>query len=108
MSNSKFVSVDTAKIADFERQSEEVISEFAAIKEQFKKINGELLDAWDGSGAGAYKFETDHILEKIGGVESVLNSINESAVKDIRSIYSDLDEQLGAFNKNPYSEEGEE
>lgn len=107
MSDSAFKSADTTKIAEFERQSAEVISEFAAIKEAFGRINGTLLGAWKGSGANAYKFETDHILEKIGSVEDVLNAINESAVKDIRSTYSEADEQLGEFNRNPHSEEGE-
>lgn len=105
MSGSGFNSADTTKIAEFERQSAEAISEFAAIKEEFKRINSELLSAWKGSGANAYKYETDHILEKIGSVEDVLNAINESAVKDIRSTYSDADEQLGEFNRNPHTEE---
>ena len=107
MSDSAFQSADTTKIAEFERQSAEVISEFTAIKEEFGRINGALLGARKGSGAKAYKFETDHILEKIGSVEDVLNAINESAVKDIRSTYSEADEQLGEFNRNPHSEEGE-
>ncbi len=107
MGDSAFVSADTTKIAEFERQSAEVIREFAAIKDEFGKINGELLGTWKGSGANAYKYETDHILEKIGSVEDVLNAINESAVKDIRNTYSEVDEQLGEFNKNPHSEEGE-
>ena len=73
----------------------------------FGRINSDLLGAWKGSGANAYKHETDHILEKIGSIEDVLNAINESAVKDIRSTYSETDEQLGEFNRNPHSGEGE-
>lgn len=107
MSESAFKSADTTKIAEFERQSAEVIREFTAIKDEFGRINGDLLGAWKGAGANAYKYETDHILEKIGSVEDVLNAINESAVKDIRNTYSEIDEQLGEFNKNPQSEEGE-
>lgn len=107
MGDNAFKSADTTKIAEFERQSAEVISEFTAIKEEFGRINGTLLGAWKGSGANAYKYETDHILEKIGSVEDVLNAINESTVKDIRSTYSEVDEQLGEFNRNPHSEEGE-
>lgn len=107
MSESAFKSADTTKIAEFERQSAEVIREFTAIKDEFGRINGDLLGAWKGAGANAYKYETDHILEKIGSVEDVLNAINESAVKDIRNTYSEVDEQLGEFNKNPQSEEGE-
>lgn len=107
MSESAFVAADTTKIAEFEKQSAEVIREFTAIKDEFGRINSDLLGAWKGSGANAYKYETDHILEKIGSVEDVLNAINESVVKDIRSTYSEVDEQLGEFNRNPSSEEGE-
>lgn len=107
MSDSAFKSADTTKIADFEKKSADVIREFTAIKEDFDRINSELLGAWKGSGANAYKYETDHIFEKIGSVEDVLNAINESAVKDIRNTYSEADEQLGEFNKNPHSDEGE-
>lgn len=107
MSDGMFKSADTAKIAEFEKQSAEAIREFADIKKEFEKINGDLLVAWKGAGANAYKYETDHILEKIGSVEDVLNAINESVVRDIRSTYSEADEQLGEFNKNPYSEGGE-
>ncbi|MBR0529323.1 MAG: hypothetical protein IJJ76_06085 [Ruminococcus sp.] len=107
MAESQFVSADTTKIAAFEKDSAEVIKEFAAIKEEFGKINEELLSAWKGAGADAYKYETDHILEKIGSVEDVLNAINESAVKDIRNSYSEADKQLGEFNRNPKSAEGD-
>ncbi|MBE6860606.1 MAG: hypothetical protein IKL31_10945 [Ruminococcus sp.] len=107
MSDASFVSADTNKIAEFEEKSPEVISEFDAIKQEFKRINSELLSTWEGAGANAYKYETDNILEKVGSVEDVLKAINESVVKDIRSTYSSFDEEMGTFNMNPYSEEGE-
>ena len=47
--------------------------------------------------------EIAHILEKIGSVEDVLEAINESAVKDIRDSYSQVDDELGEFNRNPNS-----
>ena len=51
----------------------------------------------------AYSTEIAHILEKIGSVEDVLKAINESAVKDIRDSYSQVDDELGEFNRNPNS-----
>ena len=104
MDKSGFVSADTGKIADFESKSIEVIKEFADIKKEFERINGELLSTWKGVGANAYKEETGHILEKIGSVEDVLDAINGSAVKDIRSTYSEFDEEMGEYNKNPGAE----
>ena len=100
-SSGKFVSADTTKIANFEKQSAEVITEFATIKNEFNRINKELLASWKGVGADAYSTETAHILEKIGSVEDVLKAINESAVKDIRDSYSQVDDELGEFNRNP-------
>lgn len=100
-----FVSADTSKIADFETQSAEAIKEFADIKAEFNRINRDLLSAWKGTGANAYQYETDHILEKIGSVEDVLKAINEGAVKNIRENYDKVDEELGEFNRNPNSGE---
>lgn len=94
MENSQFVSADTSKITEFEKQSAEAIKEFADIKSEFKRINQNLLSSWKGAGANAYKNETDHILEKIGSVEDVLKTINEGAVKSIYDSYSNLDEEL--------------
>lgn len=107
MSSAKFVSADTKKIADFEKKSKEVSKEFSEIKKEFERINKELLSAWNGVGADAYKYETDHILEKIGSIDDVLDAINNSAVKDIRTNYSQLDDELAEFNKNPYGDESE-
>jgi len=57
-------------------------------------------------GADAYKYETDHILEKIGSIKDILDAINNSAVKDIKDNYMALDDELGEFNRNPTTEEG--
>lgn len=104
MAGSKFVSADTTAIAKFMTDSAEVIKEFDSIKTEFNTINETLLKKWKGDGADAYKYETDHILENIGGIKDVLDGINNSAVKSIRDEYSKLDEELGAFNQNPSSE----
>lgn len=104
MAGSKFVSADITAIARFIDQSPEVIREFDAIKEKFNSINSTLLKSWKGDGAEAYKKETDHILENIGGIKDVLDGINNSAIKDIRDQYSKLDEELGEFNRNPQTE----
>lgn len=104
MASSKFVSADITAIARFIDQSPEVIREFDAIKDKFNSINATLLKSWKGDGADAYKKETDHILENIGGIKDVLDSINNSAIKDIRDQYSKLDEELGEFNRNPKTE----
>lgn len=106
--DSGFVSADTRKIADFEKKSAEAAKEFAAIRKEFGDINSDLLASWKGSGANAYKYETDHILEKIQSVDDVLKAINEGALKSIREAYSEADEQLGEFNRNPDSGEGQE
>lgn len=102
---SEFISADITKIADFQKKSPEVIQEFDDIKTEFKRINEELLNAWEGGGANAYKTETDHILENVGSVRDVLNTINESAVTAIRTTYSDFDDEMGAYNGSLGGEE---
>ena len=50
---------------------------------------------------------TDHIMENIGGIKDILDSINNGVVKDTKDAYLQLDEELGEFNKNPQTAEGE-
>lgn len=104
MSSSKFRSADITAIARFMDQSPDVIKEFDELKKRFNSINETLLKSWEGDGADAYKYETDHILENIGGIKDVLDGINNSAIKSIRDEYSKLDEDLGEFNRNPKTE----
>lgn len=99
-----FVSADTGAISKFMTDSETAIKEFDDIKAKFNDINATLLQKWKGEGANAYKYETDHILENIGGIKDVLDSINNGAVKSIRDEYSKLDEDLAEFNLNPTGE----
>lgn len=96
-----FVSADIGKISKFMSDSEEAIKEFDSIKSDFETINKNLLAKWKGDGADAYKKETDHILENIGGIADVLDGINNSAVKTIMEEYNKLDKELGEFNMNP-------
>ena len=96
-----FISADICAIAKFMTDSEEAIREFTDIKDTFNEINKTLLAKWQGAGASAYRYETDHILENIGGIKDVLDGINNGAVKSIRDEYSKLDEQLAEFNRNP-------
>jgi uncharacterized protein YukE len=105
MGGTGFISADIDKIEQFEKKSQEAITEFDAIKTKFNEINATLLSKWEGKGADAYKDETDHILEKIGGIKDILDGINNGIVKDIKDNYLKLDEQLGEFNKNPQSSE---
>lgn len=105
MADGGFVSADIDKIAEFERKSQEAITEFNAIKTKFDDINAKLLGKWKGEGADAYKQETDHILENIGGIKDILDGINNGVVKDIKDSYLSLDEELAEFNKNPQSAE---
>lgn len=103
MADEAFVSADIEKLVQFQKESEAVIKEFNSIKTEFESINSTLLKKWQGEGADAYKDETDHILEKIGGVEDVLKGINEGVIMDIKDNYMSLDEQLAEFNRNPQS-----
>ena len=101
MANTAFVSADIEKLVQFEKDSADAIKEFNAIKSKFEKVNDTLLKNWDGEGAEAFQYETDHILEKIGSIEDVLKTLNEGVIKDIKDAYLKLDDELAEFNKNP-------
>ena len=107
MADSAFVLADIDKLVQFEKKSDEAIKEFDAIKEKFNDINTILLKKWKGEGKDAYKKESDHIMENIGGIKDILDSINNGVVKDTKDAYLQLDEELGEFNKNPQTAEGE-
>ncbi len=104
MDDGGFVSADIGKITKFISESEAAITEFDAIKDEFNSINSTLLSKWKGQGADAYKKETDHILDNIGGIRDVLNSMNSETVKSIVDEYTRIDNELGEYNKNPPTE----
>lgn len=104
MADGAFVSADIGKISKFMAESAEAITEFDAIKEKFNSINSTLLGKWKGEGADAYKRETDHILENIGGIKDVLDGMNNEAVKSIKDEYTRIDNELGEYNRNPPTE----
>ena len=95
-----FVSADLEKFARFKTDSAAAITEFNSIKNKFNEINSTLLSKWKGEGADAYRKESDHILENIGGIKDVLDGLNES-ISDVVDTYNNLDEELGAYNRNP-------
>lgn len=105
MADGGFVSADIGKISRFMSESAEAIQEFDAIKEKFNSVNAALLSKWKGEGADAYKRETDHILENIGGIKDILDGMNNEAVQGIVDGYTKLDNELAEFNRNPPTSE---
>lgn len=105
---SDFVKADIGKLENFLTGSEEVIKEFADIRAEFERINSTLLANWDGMGSASYKSVSDHILEKVGGVQEVLNTINDTIVRDLVNQYNAIDKDLGESNRKAGEpEEGE-
>lgn len=103
--DSNFISADLTIVESFIQQRSNMVTRFNKLKESYETINTSLLEKWKGHGADAYKLETDHILENIGGIGDILKSINEDVLNSILSSYSQLDEELGEFNQNPPTEE---
>ena len=85
---SEFIKADIGKLEGFLTGSEEAIKEFAAIRTEFERINSTLLANWDGVGRASYKSVSDHILEKVGGIQEVLNTINDTIVRDLVDQYN--------------------
>lgn len=102
-----FIRADIGKLEGFLKDSAEAIKEFAAIRTEFDRINRTLLSNWEGSGRSSYKEEAYHITEKIGGIEEILNTINDTVVKDLVDQYKAIDKDLGEYNRTAgESEEG--
>lgn len=96
---SEFIKADIGKLEGFLTSSEEAIKEFAAIRTEFERINSTLLANWDGVGRASYKSVSDHILEKVGGIQEVLNTINDTIVRDLVDQYNAIDRDLGESNR---------
>lgn len=69
---------------------------------QFVSADISKISKFEKDSADAHKTETDHILVNIGGIKDILDSIINGAVKDI---YTQFDNDLGEFNKNPQAAE---
>ena len=96
---SDFIKADIGKLESFLTGSDEAIKEFAAIREEFERINRTLLANWDGVGRASYKSVSDHILEKVGGIQEVLSTINDTIVRDLVDQYNAIDRDLGDSNR---------
>lgn len=95
----EFIRADIGKLESFITESEEAIREFSAIRTEFDRINRDLLANWDGLGKSAYSRVSGHITEKIGGIQDILNTINDTIVKDLVSQYNEIDKSLGEYNR---------
>ena len=95
-----FVKIDIGKLEGFVTSGQEAIREFGLIKDEFNSINKTLLDNWEGEGKAAYKTISDNILEKITGIQDVLNTINENILNDLIEQYNTLDAALGDYNRH--------
>ncbi len=94
-----FIRADIGKLESFLTGSEEAIKEFADIRTEFDRINSTLLANWDGIGSSSYKSVSDHILEKVGGIQEVLNTINDTIIRDLVEQYHSIDTELGESNR---------
>lgn len=95
----EFIKADIGKLESFITDSEEAIKEFAAIRTEFDRINRVLLANWEGSGRTSYNKVAAHITEKIGGIQDILNTINDTIIKDLVYQYNAIDRELGEYNR---------
>ena len=102
---SEFIRADITRLEGFVTQSEEAIQEFADIRNEFDEINKTLLNNWKGSGKNAYEDLSSDILEKVGGISDVLNTINDTILKDIIDKYNSVDRELAEYNRTAGNKE---
>ena len=93
-----FIKADIGKLESFVTQSEEAITEFADIREEFDRINFTLMANWEGAGKTAFQQVALHITENIENISDVLNTINDEVVNDLIEQYKQIDNDLGQYN----------
>ena len=101
----EFVKADITKLESLIKESEEAIQEFADIRNEFDRINRTLLGKWEGAGKVAYQNMTDHITEKIGGIKDILDTINNTILKDLVAQYKVIDSELAEYNRTAGEDE---
>ena len=90
-----FKVVDTTEISKLQTKAQQLVQDFEDLKTTFNTINETLLKSWQGEGADEYKYETDHILEKIGDMNSAVDALNTDGISNVRQSISDMDAELG-------------
>ena len=105
-----FKVVDIVALASFIKKSGELADKFEELKKEFNRINGELVgkgddSPWKGEGADEYKYETDHILEKIGDLKSTIEALNRDTLANIKQSFSDKDDEIGEQNRKLANDE---
>ncbi|WP_295153718.1 hypothetical protein [uncultured Ruminococcus sp.] len=103
--DSVFIKVDTAKITAFLTKAPTLVEEFENIKKDFEKINSDILGEWQGEGADEYKYETDHILEKIGDLAATIKEITEGTLTSVRDEFVKQDTEIGNYNRKMANDE---
>lgn len=93
-----FEAIDLAEVRELSSRVKECIEEFDEIKNEFGRINEELLKDWKGFGADAYEFDTSNILEKIGNLAVSMKTLGDFYDAIIKS-YSEVDETLAEMNR---------
>ena len=96
---------DLGKYQDFITKKETIKKEFAAIKREFSKINTELLKNWKGSGAASYRSYSSHVMDNIGGISDVLDTISDNLLVDVLNYYNELDDALHDMNTGALEQE---
>ncbi len=93
-----FIKADIGKLESFVTQSQEAITEFSAIRDEFDRINFTLLANWEGAGKTAFQQVAFHITENIENISDVLNTINDEVLNDLIDQYHQIDSELGQYN----------
>ncbi len=96
---SSFERGDVAKLQTFIAYKEEAKKVFADIRRRFYEINEILLGNWEGTGADAYRYVSDHIMEKVGSISDTLDIIVEEMLVDLTRSYEEMDNALDEYNR---------
>lgn len=97
-----YVLLDTKVFDTFIKESSSLTARYREINQQYDDIVRTLLDIWKGQGADAFRADAYTVKNNINGIYDILKTMCDT-LTDCRQVFSEADQSLGAYNRNPGS-----
>ena len=94
------VKIDTSAFDKAIAQKEAILKEYNSIDQDYKTIVDTLLKEWRGSGADAFRSDSEKVKKNLTGIQDVLKSAFD-ILSDCREVIKECDVSLGDYNQNP-------
>lgn len=98
-----YVLLDTKAFDTFISESGSLVQRYREINNEYDAIVRTLLDVWKGEGADAFRRDAFTVKGNIAGIYDILKTMCDT-LTDCRQVFSEADQSLGAYNRNPGSD----